>query len=191
MGKERVTNNEKLYLQSIGLKRCSKCKQPKSPEFYNKDRYNFMGLKTECRECQKRHRCPKNTKWTREYDRKRYQEYKIYNSISACIRYSLKGNKNGMQWEDLVGYSIDQLKNHLQSLFQPGMKFDNHGIGEGKWNIDHKIPIKYRNIDGTFYWNQKDLQNPYSQTFKDCWALSNLQPKWSIPNIKKSNKYRE
>jgi hypothetical protein len=48
--------------------------------------------------------------------------------------------------------------------------------------------IKYKNSDGSFYWDQKEIKNIKSEVFKKCWALDNLQPMWEADNIRKSNK---
>ena len=75
------------------------------------------------------------------------------------------------------------MRNHLESLFEPWMSWDNHGVYDKKkwndndsktwtWQIDHIIP-------------QSDL--PYSnmidENFKVCWSLDNLRPL----NSKKNN----
>ncbi len=102
--------------------------------------------------------------------------FRLNLNLSTCIRASLKSNnlsKNGRHWKDLVGYTVYELKEHLENLFQTGMTWDNHG----KWHIDHIIPkhfFKYKSI--------KDVE------FKYCWSLNNLQPMWAEKNMKKNGK---
>ena len=98
-------------------------------------------------------------------------------NISVAINQSLKGNKNGRKWESLVGYDCKELKEYLEKQFKEGMTWDNHGIGEDKWQIDHRIPISLFNIQGI-----------KSKGFKKCWALENLQPLWQKENLRKKNK---
>ena len=76
----------------------------------------------------------------------------------------------------MLDYSVDDLKLHLESLFQPGMSWDNYG----EWHIDHIVP------DSWFEYNSYQ-----DSSFKECWALANLQPLWAKDNLKKSNKYME
>jgi len=85
--------------------------------------------------------------------------YRLNCSIRRLINLSLNGNKAGRSWEGLVGYSIDQLKIHLEKQFTDGMIWANYG----KWHIDHKIPISAFNF-----------KNPEDIDFRRCWALSNL-----------------
>jgi hypothetical protein len=85
-----------------------------------------------------------------------------------------KGNKT---WLEYVDYTLEDLLNHLESLFLPGMTWDNHGKGENCWHIDHIRPVI------SFKFNSfKDLE------FKQCWSLSNLQPLWEKDNLSKGGK---
>jgi hypothetical protein len=72
-----------------------------------------------------------------------------------------------------LGCDIPQLKAHLESLFQPGMSWDNYGLGMDKWNIDHKIPLASASTLEILY--------------KLC-HYTNLQPLWQPINLIKSSK---
>lgn len=99
---------------------------------------------------------------------------KLNNSMSSGIYVSLKkGSKAGRHWETLVGYTVDQLKEHLEKQFKPGMNWENRS----QWHIDHIIPLSVHNF-----------QSPEDIDFKKAWSLKNLQPMWAKENIKKSNK---
>ena len=83
--------------------------------------------------------------------------------LSSIIYYNKKSKQ-------ILGYSIDEFKSHIENLFEPGMCWENHG----KWHIDHIIPIsrfKYKSIN--------------DKAFKKCWALKNLRPLWAVENMKK------
>jgi len=116
-----------------------------------------------------------------KYYRERKQadpKLKLNSITSTAIYQSLKrrgGGKNGSHWETLVGYTIDDLKKHLEKQFTGGMTWDNYG--RGGWNIDHIIPISK--------WN---FTSPAHDDFNKCWELKNLQPLWEVENIRKSNK---
>lgn len=114
----------------------------------------------------------KHNVWCKKKYEKDYV-YRLNVNISSLIRISLKGNKCGLHWETLVGYSLHGLKAHLEKLFKPGMSWDNYG----KWHTDHIIPISLWRFS-----SYKDRE------FKQCWALCNLQPLWAEENLKKKNK---
>jgi len=59
-----------------------------------------------------------------------------------------------------LGYSAEDLKQHLENLFTPEMTWNNHG----EWHIDHIKPISKFNID-----TLPSIVN----------SLDNLQPLWS------------
>ncbi len=101
-------------------------------------------------------------------------ERKLNQRISELICKSLKrGSKGGRHWETLVGYTINELKEHLEKQFRPGMSWNNYGM----WHIDHKKPK-----------TSFDFKSPDDDGFKQCWALGNLQPLWAKDNINKGVK---
>lgn len=101
--------------------------------------------------------------------------FRLNKSMSSGIRVSLNKNKNSRSWEDLVGYKMSDLKEHLESLWLLGMSWNNYG--RSGWVVDHIIPKKL--------WQYK---SPLDSEFKQCWCLANLQPLWEADNIKKGAK---
>lgn len=90
---------------------------------------------------------------------------------NAIIKY--KGVKKDLKSLEYLGCSIEHFKKHLEKQFSKGMTWYNHGRGEGKWHIDHKIPASIiKNID--------DL--------KQVCHYTNLQPLWGVDNLKKNAK---
>lgn len=135
----------------------------------------FKENKEKILECQKKYSQSEEGKLTQKRsDKKHYEKNKLSKCISVTIRKSLKGNKNGHHWENLVGYNLEKLKQHLESLFHEGMNWDN----QGKWHVDHIKPISSFNI--TSY----DCED-----FQECWTLENLQPLWAKDNLSKGAKY--
>ena len=100
---------------------------------------------------------------------------RLNHNLSAFIWQSLKGNKRGRKWETLVGYTLEELKLHLEFQFKDGMSWENYG--RNGWWIDYIIPR------GVF-----NFEKPEDDDFKRCWSLGNLQPLWAEDNIKKSDK---
>lgn len=95
--------------------------------------------------------------------------------MSNAINQALKGNKKGRKWEDLVGYTVSDLKNHVEKLFTYGMTWNL--FLKGKIHLDHIIPKSVFNYTLTEHID-----------FKRCWALDNLQPLWATDNVKKHAK---
>jgi hypothetical protein len=89
--------------------------------------------------------------------------------LCAAIRHK---SKKGSAVRDL-GCTIEELKQHLESQFGPGMSWENYG----KWHIDHIIPLS------SFDLSKRD------ELLKAC-HYTNLQPLWAKDNIKKSNHFR-
>jgi hypothetical protein len=112
-----------------------------------------------------------------EYKRKFYSTPK--GKLSRCMSFriwkTLKNNSKGKRkWESLVGYTVEQLKKHLEKKFTPEMTWENQG---SYWHIDHKIPVSVFNFNC-----------PEHIDFKKCWALENLQPMEAIKNKIKGKK---
>jgi len=98
--------------------------------------------------------------------------YRINSNISRMITRDLRNNKNGNHWENLVDFTLQTLKPHLEKLFKPGMNWENYG----KWHLDHIKPIASFNFN-----SYKDKE------FKECWTLENLQPLWASENLSKGD----
>lgn len=104
------------------------------------------------------------------------KNFAINSRIKSAMARSLKGNKNGSHWEDLVGYTLNDLMIRIESLFLPNMSWENRN----EWHIDHIRPIASFNF--TTYEDEE---------FKQCWALNNLRPLWADENLKKNNKWNK
>jgi len=116
--------------------------------------------------------------WRRKYYKKNKEniQVKLAKVLRDRLRAAIKNNaKSGSAVKDL-GCSINYLKKYLESKFQEGMTWKNHGKGEGRWNIDHIIPISYFDLTDR------------KQFLKAC-HYTNLQPLWEKDNLSKNNRY--
>ena len=120
-------------------------------------------------------------KTKRDYERNRKSRdplYKLISNFRTAIYQVLKESnveKNG-HYFDILGYTPEELINHLEKQFTEGMTWDNYG----EFHVDHKLPISSFNI--------KEIGD---EEFMRCWCLDNLQPMWGEENIRKSNKILE
>ncbi len=71
----------------------------------------------------------------------------------------------------ILGYTYEQLRDHLQALFMDGMTWENYGA----WEIDHICPVSYFIRTGV---TDPSVVN----------ALSNLQPLWKAENVRKRDR---
>lgn len=118
--------------------------------------------------------------YKREYESKRLQDPKnrMSNAIRAAIWRTLAaGQKTGGRTFALLGYSKEELSRHLERQFSAGMSWENYGYGDGRWHIDHILPL------ASF-----SFQSVGEPEFRAAWALSNLRPMWGVENIRKGSK---
>jgi hypothetical protein len=180
-------NNEKI---EITFKICSSCKIEKSTNNFHKQIGTKDGYRVICKECRK-------IQWVEEYDefkekhRENSKKYRTENkeSYNSYFRGRYKKIPHQYAWRgmlssmlrrfktkkqkttiELLGYSAEELKTHMESLFSDGMSWENWGL----WEIDHVKPISSFNKD----------EDP-----KIVNSLSNLQPLWKQDNIKKRDNF--
>ena len=162
---------------------CIHCKIDKPISKYIKEKRTRDGYEHRCKQC-------KNEKYYSSEYHKRYREVNkdkinayirkrrsvpsvsINHSMGSMIRQSLKGNKAGRRWESLVGYTLEDLCSHIESLFVGEMSWENFG----DIHIDHIIPQSHF-----------EFENEKSPAFQECWALCNLQPRWATTEIAKKH----
>lgn len=85
-----------------------------------------------------------HAKWAKNsnYTMNKYHSdinFRLIKIQRARIRDALKGLNKSQTTQELIGCSIEQLKAHLESQFEPWMNWDNYG--KYGWHIDHIIPI--------------------------------------------------
>ena len=115
----------------------------------------------------------KRKAYTKAYRKNRRQTdpvYKLHKNLSSGFCNWIKGNQKTCRTEQYVGCTYQELLDHLESQFGEGMSWENHGVGDNKWQIDHfKAQSRF---DPTIE----------EEAFK-CWHYTNLQPMWSSENI--------
>lgn len=158
----------KLYIENKEILR------ERSKNFYeiNKDK---ISLQT------KKYRLKNKDKINKYYvDRRKTDiNFKLIGNLRARLNIALKKNIKSLSTIQLIGCSIEQLKEHLESQFTDEMSWDNHGRGwdnKKEWHIDHIKPC------ASF-----TLTKPSEQ--EKCFNYTNLQPLWAIDNIKKGSKF--
>jgi len=108
--------------------------------------------------------------------------------ISQMVKKGVPFKKDDIKY---LGYSIFELKEHLEQQFELWMNWDNYGRYNAKmwddndpttwkWNIDHIIPkslFKYSSVE--------------DDSFQECWSLSNLRPYSAKLNLIDGNRRKK
>ena len=185
--KEKIEKQQKEYVREYNKKNKSKVKERNKNNYKkNKDKVAennkkyYAENKQRClkinKEWKKNNRDRTNTNYNDRY--RKDVMLNLNHRMSSGVRNSLTSNnlsKNRKHWEDIVGYTKEELQKHLESLFIGNMRWDK--ILNGEIHVDHIIPIsffKFKSMD--------DVE------FKYCWSLNNLQPLWAKDNLRKNNK---
>lgn len=206
--KKTKRTSEFKFRKDVGrcINRCCLCAKKHSEEYRNKNRDKINALSNKWRKnnpekiktTSKKYRDNNkdkthmnSTNWrknnpekvrainNKHTKKKRQTKYgKLNHRMSVNIRRGLVEGKQGRKWELLVGYTVKDLKIHLEKLFTNGMNWDR--FLQGEIHIDHKKPICKFN-----YTCVED------EEFKNCWSLENLQPLWAKDNLSKGAKYVE
>jgi len=100
------------------------------------------------------------------------QEAKVKQSRKNHIRNSIHRVLAGSDYyESCLGYSGEDLRQHLSNLFHDGMDWQNFG----EWQIDHIIPVSIFMRSGIY-------------DVKMVNSLSNLRPVWTLENASKGTR---
>ncbi len=100
------------------------------------------------------------------------------NKLRNAVRTAFKkiGQNKPTDTLTLLGCTWEEAKAHFESLFLEGMTWENHGRGNGKWQIDHIRPVA-------------SFKGASEEELKQMNHISNLQPLWTADNLSKSDKW--
>lgn len=184
------------HLVSVKNFECFSCKINKPSDDFHRNKRKVKGIESVCKEC--RRDISKNDYKTRketikqkarsyyEHNKetilkaqlKRQKErlkedprYALTRRLRNRLYYALKNKswKKDTHFSDYIGCDQEFLVKHIENQFKDGMTWDNKGL----WDIDHIIPLSSATTQEEMY--------------KLC-HYTNLQPLWTIDNIKKGNK---
>lgn len=168
-------NKDNFYFKKNGKINgfiCKDCVKIASSEQYKSMDKNILKKNKNKRDCERRRDDP---------------SYKLRMYTSKIIWEVLKKNNSSKHGKSIINYlpfTFTELRQYLESLFEPWMTWQNHGKYDPniwkndddttwKWQLDHIVPqskLKYNNLE--------------DENFKKCWALSNLRPLSAKQNIK-------
>jgi hypothetical protein len=112
--------------------------------------------------------------YARNYKKTPLQKLKA--NIRTRIAQHISGLSKSKSTLEILGLeSFEQLQKHIEVNFNKGMTWENYGAGEGKWVLDHKIPLALA----------ENVQDVYKLNH-----FTNLQPMWWRENMEKGSKVR-
>jgi hypothetical protein len=103
-------------------------------------------------------------------------KYRTMVLLRSRLRRALGNNKKDHAI-DLLGCTVEQMVQHIEKQFTPGMTWNNRGKADDEWEIDHIVP--FAAFDLSIAENQ----------FIVSW-YQNLQPLWRLDNRSKGGKSR-
>lgn len=161
------------------MKQCTKCKTIKPLDEFSKHHKAGDGYQPWCKKCCSEHR--KVRLQEPEYRARRNSEIREYhranlisrlrNNMRSLIRRVAPGSTKHFPSREVLGYSVEELRLHIEGQFQPGMSWENRG----EWHIDH--------IKSVAAFVAVGITDP-----KIINALSNLRPLWAWDNLSKGSK---
>lgn len=102
------------------------------------------------------------------------KKVKLFPKLDDLVRDAIKRGGRSPTLADVCGYTVADLKQHIEQLFADGMSWE--GFMMGDIHIDHVKPQRLFDLS--------DLDQ-----VKECWALTNLQPLWARDNLAKGGKW--
>jgi hypothetical protein len=177
----------------VGFCRCIKCKEIKelTTKHFQKSSRAKSGFDSRCKICIVQIRAEYDTSYKREYAKeynrihkkeraayiaKRRKEdpaFRARSNVGQWTRQLLRANK--LKYSKIIGCTQGQFVRHLESLFEPGMTWENYGNGPGKWQIDHIKSLALAILEG-------------SESFSKACNYKNLQPLWHSDHAIKTAK---
>jgi hypothetical protein len=172
----------KLYMQEYRkTERWKLSKKESDSKYYQKNKEDILESTQKYYKINRETILPKNRKYSKNHYKSNPEIYKEYNTkkyksdiqtkLSLSLRCRLNNSlKHGIKTKsalNLLGCSINLLKQHLEFQFKPEMTWENHGK---VWEIDHIIPCALFNLT--------DIEQQ-----KQCFHYTNLQPLFKTTDI--------
>ena len=108
---------------------------------------------------------------TKNMGPRRRARHSVRTRINLAVRKALNGGERTYRLKD-IDFDIEKYMTHMESLWKPGMSWENYGLGPGKWVRDEIKPMC-----------AFDMSDP--KQARECMRLENLRPLWWEENLKK------
>ncbi len=162
----RKASRQRYYQQNLDKMRKEK------RDYYTQNKDKKRVYDTEYRDRQKAKIALYKKAW--ELQKRDDPIFKIKRNLRRRVHHVLKGYAKADRTFNLIGCTAEEFKKHLESLWLPGMSWDNYGLTG--WHIDHIIPCY------TF-----DLTIEEEQ--RKCFHYSNQRPLWAKDNLSRGRDF--
>jgi hypothetical protein len=183
-----ATNKRHSLVIVSGFAECSKCKITKPIDCFSVKTGRVRTFR--CKECISKYNQERVRSWSdeqRSEHNKKLREYLDKNPKIKALRglmsrhrkmiaRHMKGESVTQESNRLIGCTVQDLRDHMESQFKDGMTWNNYG--QRGWHVDHIIPLSKFDLSDE---NQRAIAMHYT----------NLQPLWWRDNIKKGNKMQK
>ena len=171
------------------FKNCIICNLKKDIKFFSKDKSSKDMHISVCKACMYKREVsyqPIRSKYKRIYKkRKRTTDpsFRLREVVSSAVNKYMKisgSSKNNNSILNYLPYNMNELRKHLESLWEPWMNWTNYGKyyqDHKTWQLDHIIPQ-----------SKLPFVSMTDENFLKCWKLDNLRSLETIANIKKGNR---
>lgn len=155
-------NKDKIYKKNKKWRDNNSDQQKKYKEIYNKEykeknkeyfKEYYKQNKEKIKEIQIKNK-DKNKENQRIYSKNRRKNdplFKLSGNIRRMISRSFyrNGFKKNSKTNKIIGCTFEELKTHIESMFESWMTWENYGLYNGElnygWDIDHILPISLAN----------------------------------------------
>jgi hypothetical protein len=178
--------SKKKFIKPAGMKKCNICGKIKSVDDFHKNitcKDGFHGCCKDCKKQRDKERKEKRKETIKKQEAVYYKTRKQLRKINVNyrLRHRLSNRlakifnyKDIYKVNEIIGCTVAELKNHLESQFLPGMTWKNYGFYG--WHIDHIRPCSSYNLS--------DINQ-----VKKCFHFSNLRPLWWQDNLSKGSQF--
>jgi len=145
-----------------GYKICNVCVEHKPIKEFNTN----SKASSQCKECAKIYRREHLAPIEREKMKEKYKNDPVFKLDRICRTHlygALKGKKKSKKRIDIIGLTPIELKQYIEDRFESWMSWDNWGIGQGMWQVQHIIPRDFAINENEIY-----LINHYKNLIPMC-----------------------
>jgi hypothetical protein len=153
-------NNKEYYKE---LQKKYKLDHPNyNKEYYEKNKEKYSELMKRWYQKNKEEFNKKGNEYSKNR-RKSDPMIKLIGYIRTRLWVAL-GSKRSKRTKDIFGCELNELKQHIESQFESWMNWENWGMGDGKWVVDHIKPISSAKSEEEVY-----RLNHYTNLRPLCW----------------------